>query len=98
MISSRTLYTPPSVLTQLGSTLPSPIVTSSAGVIHLPLQIDIVDNIVTVEKLIEVIKTACEDESNIDEDKIFEVQSIALACNYNIPPFQLDSGHLFAYV
>ena len=47
----RTNLAPPSVLTQLGSTLPSPRVTSLT-----------VDNIVTEENIVDIIKTACQDE------------------------------------
>ena len=51
-----------------------------------------VDNIVTEETIVDIMKTACQDEDNIDEDKIMEVRGIALSYNYNIPPFLLESG------
>ena len=37
-------------------------------------------------------KTACQDEDNIDEKKIKEVRGISLSYNYKIPPFLLESG------
>ena len=78
VLSSRTLFTPLSVLTQSVSTFQPPRV--------------IVHNLVNVQQIIDSIKTACQDEDNIDEDKIMEVRGIALSYNYNIPPFLLESG------
>ena len=92
-LSSRTLFTPLSVLTQHGSTLQSPIVTSSlADVLHHDVPRVNADKIVTIGMIIDNIKIACQDEEKIDEKKINEVQRIALAYNYNILPFLLESG------
>ena len=65
---------------------------TTPDVLHQLLPPVIVDNIVTEENIVDIIKTACQDEQKIDEDKIKEVRGIALAYNYNIPPFLLESG------
>ena len=69
VLSSRTLFTPPSVLTQSVSTFLPPRV--------------IVDNLVNVQQIIDSIKTACQDEDKINKEKIFEAQGLAIFYNIN---------------
>ena len=85
----RTNLAPPSVLTQLLSTLPSPIVNSSTT-----------DNIITIDDIIQRIKTACndKDEQHLDEktiEMINQLRKLAITYNYKVPPVLLDSGRLF---
>ena len=80
------LLTTPDVLHQL---LPSPDITSSTT-----------DNIITMDDIIQRIKTACKDrdEQNLDKktiEMIKELGGLAIFYSYNIPPILLDSGRLF---